>query len=91
LVQRYVSVHVISPTHAHEIAEAIRGAGYGATELWGHGARGEVGSVTAVVSHHDTNRLLKLAHGIDPDAFVTMEELRAISHGYFRAARHDQR
>jgi uncharacterized protein YebE (UPF0316 family) len=36
LVQRFVSVQVISPRRGHEVAVAIRGAGFGATETWGH-------------------------------------------------------
>ncbi len=91
LVQRYVSVQVISASSAHAIAEAIRGAGFGATEHWGQGARSEVGSVTAVVGHRDANRVMRLAHAIDADAFVTMEELRSIARGFFRVARPEQR
>jgi uncharacterized protein YebE (UPF0316 family) len=84
LVQRYVSVHVISPKMAHEIAVAVREAGFGATESWGEGAEGTVGSVTVVVGHQEVKTVARIVHDIDPGAFLMMEELRAISQGYFR-------
>ena len=70
-----------------DIAVAIREAGYGATEAWGQGAEGWVGSVTAVVGHQEVKTVVKIVHDIDPNAFVTMEELRHTSRGYFRFAR----
>jgi uncharacterized protein YebE (UPF0316 family) len=86
-VHRFVSVNIISPQQAHAIAMAIRDAGFGATEGWGQGAEGWVGSVTAVVGHREVNSVVKIVHEVDPDAFVMMEELRKISRGYFRFAR----
>lgn len=91
LVQRFVRVLIISPTRAHEMATAIREAGFGATESTGMGARGSVGSVTVVVGHRDVGRLSRIVHTIDRDAFVTIDELRSISRGYFRMARPEQR
>jgi uncharacterized protein YebE (UPF0316 family) len=90
-IQRYVSVNIISPAQWHEIATAIRAAGFGATEIIGQGIRGDVGTVRVVVGHRDVGRVLKLVQSIDPDAFVTTDELRAISRGYFRVARPEQR
>lgn len=86
-IQRFVSINIISPQRAHAIAMAIREAGFGATEGWGQGAEGWVGSVTAVVGHREVNNVAKIVHKVDPDAFVMMEELRKISRGYFRFAR----
>lgn len=84
LVKRYVSVHVISPTLAHEIAQAVRAAGFGATESWGQGAEGQVGSVTIVVGHREVQQVANIVQAVDPQAFTMMEELRAISRGHFR-------
>jgi uncharacterized protein YebE (UPF0316 family) len=91
LVHRYASVHIFSPKAAGEIACAVRDAGYGATESWGRGAQGRVGSVVAVISHRDIDEIMTIVQQIDPEAFVTTEELRAISRGYFRVARPEQR
>jgi uncharacterized protein YebE (UPF0316 family) len=90
LVQRFVAIRAISPRHAHEVAEAIRKAGYGATETWGRGAEGQVGEVTAVVGHQQVKTVLRVIQETDPKAFVMMEELRSISRGYIRLARHER-
>lgn len=91
LVRRYVAVRVISPRNAHDIAEAVRAKGYGATESWGQGAQGVVGSVTIVIDHKETRDVIRTVGKVDEDAFITIEELRGISHGYFRRLiRHDR-
>lgn len=91
LVTRFVAVQIISPQYAHEIAVAVREAGFGATESWGQGAEGQVGTVTAVVRHRQVNQVVEIANRIDPQAFVTMEELRGISRGYFRGLARPER
>ncbi len=91
LVRRFVSILIISAAHGPEIAAAIRDAGYGATETMGRGARGDVESVTVVVGHRDVGKVTHIAHAIDEQALVTMDELRSISRGYFRVARPEQR
>ena len=89
LVQRFVAVQIISPTLSHEVARAIRDGGYGATESWGRGAEGQVGSVTAVVGHQQVKEIIRIVERVDSDAFIMLEELRGISHGHFRRlARH---
>ena len=91
LIQRFVSVQIISPHHSHEIAVAVRQAGFGATESYGQGAEGQVGAVTAVVKHRDVNKVTKVVQAVDPKAFVMLEELRGISHGYFRRLNRHER
>lgn len=84
LIQRFVAVQVISPARSHAIAAAIRAAGFGATESWGQGAQGEVGTVRVVVGHQEVRDVVRIVQEVDSAAFVTIEELRGISHGYFR-------
>lgn len=91
LIQRFVSVHVISPHHSHDIAVAIRQAGFGATESYGQGAEGQVGAVTAVAKHRDVSRVVRVVQTVDPKAFVMLEELRGISQGYFRRLNRHER
>lgn len=90
LIQRFVSIQAISTDQAHEIALAVRQAGYGATESWGEGAEGRRGMVTVVVGHRDVDHVTRIMQKVDPDVFVMMEELRGISRGYFRLARQER-
>ncbi|MBN1565417.1 MAG: DUF2179 domain-containing protein [Anaerolineae bacterium] len=84
LIQRFISVQALSMRYAHDIAVAIRKAGYGATESWGEGAEGHHGVVTAVVGHHQVSEIIQVVESVDPKAFVTMSELRGTAHGHFR-------
>ncbi|MCD4686202.1 MAG: DUF5698 domain-containing protein [Anaerolineae bacterium] len=91
LVQRFVAIHIISPRKSHAIAVAIRKAGCGATESWGQGADGQVGIVQVVVSHRQVRDVTAIVERIDDNAFITLEELRGISHGYFRRSLRQER
>jgi uncharacterized protein YebE (UPF0316 family) len=90
-IQRFIAIQAISPSLSHEVANAIRESGFGATESWGQGAQGQVGSVTSVVKHHDVAGVVKVIQQVDPEAFIMMEELRGIARGYFRRTRPEQR
>ncbi len=86
----YATVRVVSVERADAIANAIRKAGYGATEGWGHGAKGLIGTVKTVVRRKDVDEVCDLITQTDPNAFVTVEETRWVSRGYMRIARHER-
>ncbi len=81
-IVNYVTIHVVSPHNAHPIADAVRKAGFGATEAWGQGAKGLVGSVRIVVLRRDVRRVITCVNEVDPEAFITMDETRAVRHGW---------
>jgi uncharacterized protein YebE (UPF0316 family) len=83
----YATIHVISHDHGHEIAEALREAGYGATESQAHGKDGYVAAVQTVVRRRDIVDASAVIHQTAPDAFVTIEEARRVEHGYLRTGR----
>jgi uncharacterized protein YebE (UPF0316 family) len=80
--QGYATLNVVSIGRSQPIAEAIRKAGFGATRSTGEGTTGTVGLVRAVVTRKDVRQLNQLIHGIDPEAFVTIEETRSVSRGF---------
>lgn len=84
-ITNFVTVTVVSADKAHEVADEIRAAGFGATELLGRGAEGFVGSVRVVIRRRDARQVLATVNKIDADAFVTMDETRAVRHGYMPA------
>lgn len=65
-----------------ELAEAIRDQGFGVTEFMGQGREGTVELVSTVVRRADVPRILKLVDEWDPDAFVTVDEPRAVHRGW---------
>ncbi len=87
-VAGFSTVDVISPHKAHEIADVVRHAGFGATEGWGQGCDGMVGTVRVVVRRLEVNSVLDLVNTTDPNAFITVEETRALRRGYLRRGGH---
>ena len=84
----YATVRVISPGKSRKIADAIRQAGYGATEDRARGKDGIVNMITTVVRRREVEDVCQTIHTVAPDAFVTIEETRRVEQGYLRAGRH---
>ncbi len=82
LAQGFATVHVISMTKSLAIVEAVRAAGFGATRTAGEGGRGAVGLIFIVVRRRDIDMVLDIVDDIDPKAFITIDETRAVSRGF---------
>jgi uncharacterized protein YebE (UPF0316 family) len=79
-----VSVHIISRNHGHEIAEKVRDAGFGATELEARGKSGPVTMIAVVAPRKVVPQVIRLANSIDATAFVAIEDIRQARRGYQR-------
>jgi len=84
LITNFLTVNIVSAHEAHRIAEVVREEGFGATEGWGQGADGLVGSVRVVVQRRDVKRVVEVVSLVDAGAFITLDETRAVSHGFIR-------
>lgn len=82
LAMGYATLNIVSSHKAHEVAEAIRQAGFGATESWGHGSEGRVGLVRTVVNRREVSRISDVINKADPASFVTIEETRSVWRGH---------
>mgnify|MGYP001209292550 CR=1 FL=1 len=80
----YRHLRVVSPLHGPEVAAAVRQAGYGVTVLDGHGRDGPVSVINASVRRRDVDRLQRLVRQADPEAFISIEEIRPVHRGTFR-------
>jgi uncharacterized protein YebE (UPF0316 family) len=78
----YANVRIISRYQAQRIIEQIHAAGYGATVGWGHGRGGTVGMIVAIVRRKEADELCAIAERVDPNAFITIEDARAVRRGY---------
>jgi len=90
-ITSYMTVTVIVQEKGHEIALALRDHGYGVTETPGEGRDGTVTMLRSVILQRDIPDLLKVVRDVYPDAFVSVEEARAIHKGWVRAARGNHR
>ena len=82
----YVGLRAISVERAREIADALRAAGFGATLSWGEGRDGRVGIVQTVVPRKHAARATAVIHEVDPDAFLVVDEARAVTRGWLPGA-----
>ena len=85
----FATIRVISD-RSHQVAEAIRHAGYGATEGVAHGKEGIVGTVKTIVRRREVEAACEIIYQYAPDAFVTIEDTQKVRHGYLRAAHHER-
>lgn len=86
----FANVRIVSRYKAQRLGDRIREEGYGATIAWGSGQRGSVGIVTATVRRQEVATVCRLAEDVDPDAFVTVEEARAVRRGYMHIAQREK-
>ncbi|MCB9451306.1 MAG: DUF2179 domain-containing protein [Anaerolineaceae bacterium] len=90
-ITSYVTATVISAAQGHEIALALREAGFGVTETLGEGRDGAVTLLRCVFNRREVGDLMAIVRKIEPDAFISVEEARAIQHGWVRNAREQRR
>lgn len=82
----YMTISVIAhqQQRGHDIAVALREGGFGVTETIGEGLQGPVTMVRSVVMKTDVQSILKITRSVDPEAFVAVEEARAIHRGWLK-------
>lgn len=78
-------LRIISSRRGNAIVEALREAGYAVTEIAGRGKDGTVSVIDCSVKRKDILPAQKVIYKTDPDAFVTVEEIRPLHRGYWRA------
>ena len=77
-------IRIISSHRGSAITEAIRQSGHAVTEIPGRGKDGTVSVLNCSVKRRQVRAVQKSIAAIDPDAFVTVEDIRPIHRGYWR-------
>lgn len=90
-ITSYMVATIITHYNGHDIAQALRERGHGVTETMGEGKDGAVLMLRCVVSRRDVGDVLQTIRSVQPDAFVSVEEARAIQHGWLRHTRGNYR
>ncbi len=86
-ITSFMTVNVVCSEHGHEVAMALRAQGYGVTETVGEGRDGKVTMLRSVVLNREVPKLIVIIRATHADAFVAVEEARAVHRGWVRAAR----
>ena len=79
----FAEVRFISTEKGGALAEALRQAGFGATEYYGYGRENAVSVVEAIVPRKSVDAVLKIGKSVDEKAIVTVTEARTVQRGYW--------
>lgn len=80
----YAEVRVISSSRGEPIAAALRRAGFGVTQMYGHGREGSVGIMDIVVPRKSVTAVIQKVEEVDPQAIITVSEARVVRRAYWR-------
>lgn len=83
----HVQLRVISKSLGQEIAQKLWDEGFGATVVEGHGRLGPRPLVFCVIKRKNAKSVLRLIDSVDPDAFITFSDNRAVAHGFIPGQR----
>jgi uncharacterized protein YebE (UPF0316 family) len=81
----HIMVNIISPRRGSAIVSHLRENGYAVTELSGRGKDGMVSLINCSVLRKQVDTVHQLVNEIDPEAFITAEDVRPIRRGFWRA------
>ena len=81
----HTSVNIISSRLGSAIAEHLRKNGYAVTEVPARGKDGMVTMLNVLVLRKNADKARQLVNEIDPDAFITVEDVRPVRRGFWRA------
>jgi uncharacterized protein YebE (UPF0316 family) len=79
------TIRVISSSYGPAISTSIREAGYPATELAGRGKDGVVSIIISSLRRRDVEKVRRMVMEIDNHAFITLEDVRPLNRGFWRA------
>jgi uncharacterized protein YebE (UPF0316 family) len=81
----HIHMRVVSSRRGSAIAERLRDEGYAITEIPGRGKDGTVTVLNASVRRKNVGRVRNIINDVDPEAFITAEDVRPVRRGYWRA------
>jgi uncharacterized protein YebE (UPF0316 family) len=87
LIKGFMIVNIFTHFKGHEVALAVRDAGFGVTETRGEGRDGAVTTLRSVAKKREIARMTQLVQGVSPEAFIALEEARGIQRGWMGTAR----
>jgi uncharacterized protein YebE (UPF0316 family) len=83
----FAEVRFISTEDGRDLAGALREAGFGVTELEGHGRERTVEVVAVLCPRREVKNVLEIGRDVDNDAIVTVTEPRSVERGYWHPER----
>jgi uncharacterized protein YebE (UPF0316 family) len=80
----YGHVRVFSPRFGAQLAESLRQEGFAVTVISGRGRDGTVDILSCSIPRRQVRALRKMVTTTDPQAFITVENVRPLARGFWR-------
>jgi uncharacterized protein YebE (UPF0316 family) len=81
----YTHLRIISSHLGAAITEKLRSSGYAVTEISARGKDGMVTMINCSVRRRNVDLVRGMVNEIDPEAFITAEDIRPVRRGFWRA------
>jgi uncharacterized protein YebE (UPF0316 family) len=81
----HMHIRIVSPRLGTAIADKLRAEGYAITEIPARGKDGMVSVLNCSVLRKNVSEVQQVINQIDPDAFITTEDVRPVRRGFWRA------
>ncbi len=82
-----VLIRIIPKKDTSELIAYLRENNYGVTSVKAQGSRGEVDIVFSIIQRKDIEHVVGIINQFNPNAFYTIEEVKAINEGIFKKPR----
>jgi uncharacterized protein YebE (UPF0316 family) len=80
-----VMIRVVTNQDATPLVDCLKAEEYGVTSVDGHGTSGQVKVIFTIVQRRDVRSVVELIKKFNPQAFYSIEEVRVVEKGVFRA------
>jgi uncharacterized protein YebE (UPF0316 family) len=81
----HISLNITSPRLGTALADHLRKNGYAVTEIPARGKDGMVTLLNCSVLRKNVDKVRNLINEVDPEAFITAEDVRPVRRGFWRA------
>jgi uncharacterized protein YebE (UPF0316 family) len=81
----HIHLRIVSSTRGDQLAQALRAAGFAVTEISARGKDGIVYLLSVSVLRKDAAHAEQIVNQTDEHAFMTMENIFPVLHGFWRA------
>jgi uncharacterized protein YebE (UPF0316 family) len=81
----FTHIRIVSPGLGAKIADRLRADGHALTEVPARGKDGAVTLINCSVLRKHVDPITRTVKQIDPNAFITAEDLRPVRRGFWRA------
>lgn len=79
----YIHLRIISPHNSMHTAEQLRQKGYAVTEVPARGKYGTLSILHCSILRKNASEVKHIVEALDPDVFVTAENIRQVQHGFW--------